>query len=240
MNRITLKLASAALGLLAFQSQGAVTLTNGSFESTGTTYMGVLGGLDEASGWTNLTENSSLLIQASSALADYDFNPEFTSEPGSATGSRYLRLASDGPAYNRGVTAQSLGTMVAGETYTLRGDIFGGPSVGLSYGARISFAQQLSATSTFYATQTVDGVGNGDFGADAFNFSYTATGADDGQELVLLIEALGSAYPECRRGGIDNLRLSTTSAVPEVSSHLALLALGSAGVLTRRRLKRAA
>ena len=31
-----------------------------------------------------------------------------------------------------------------------------------------------------------------------------------------------------------------TSAVPEVSSHLALLALGSAGVLTRRRLKRAA
>ncbi len=33
---------------------------------------------------------------------------------------------------------------------------------------------------------------------------------------------------------------SATSAVPEVSSHLALLALGSAGVLTRRRLKRAA
>ena len=31
-----------------------------------------------------------------------------------------------------------------------------------------------------------------------------------------------------------------TSAVPEVSGHLALLALGSAGVLTRRRLKRAA
>ena len=33
---------------------------------------------------------------------------------------------------------------------------------------------------------------------------------------------------------------SAISAVPEVSSHLALLALGSAGVLTRRRLKRAA
>ncbi|NQX02507.1 hypothetical protein HQ447_17760 [bacterium] len=33
---------------------------------------------------------------------------------------------------------------------------------------------------------------------------------------------------------------AATSAVPEVSGHLALLALGSAGVLTRRRLKRAA
>ena len=45
---------------------------------------------------------------------------------------------------------------------------------------------------------------------------------------------------------LDNWSLSlttepaSTSAVPEVSGHLALLALGSAGVLTRRRLKRKA
>jgi hypothetical protein len=40
--------------------------------------------------------------------------------------------------------------------------------------------------------------------------------------------------------GKTAIEAASTSAVPEVSSHLALLALGSAGVLTRRRLKRAA
>jgi hypothetical protein len=34
--------------------------------------------------------------------------------------------------------------------------------------------------------------------------------------------------------------LSQLSAVPEPSSHLAMIALGSGGLLTRRRLKRAA
>ncbi len=35
-------------------------------------------------------------------------------------------------------------------------------------------------------------------------------------------------------------KASAVSAVPELSSQLALLALGSAGILTRRRIKRAA
>jgi len=38
-------------------------------------------------------------------------------------------------------------------------------------------------------------------------------------------------------GEAVSIGASATSAVPEVSGHLALLALGSAGVLTRRRLK---
>lgn len=58
---------------------GAIVLTNGSFEATGA----ALGaGLFEATRWTN---NSSLAIQASSALAGFE-----STSAGGATGSRFL------------------------------------------------------------------------------------------------------------------------------------------------------
>src|SRR6185295_15028026 len=99
------------------------------------------------------------LISASSMVASAD-NPEFPANVTGITGSRYLRLVSDlnnDPGF-RGAIAQSVGSMVTGEIYNLMADVFGGPSVGVTYGATISFVNQVSATpSVTYATQTVDG-----------------------------------------------------------------------------------
>lgn len=58
-----------------------------------------------------------------------------------------------------------------------------------------------------------------------------------GKTLTSLEISLG---PEINNIGIDNLSMESVAAVPEPSGQLALLALGSAGILTRRRLKRAA
>lgn len=220
---------------VAGSASAAVVLTNGSFESTGGLYLGALGGLNEPVGWTNLTGNAGVLFQASSALASVAFNPEFTSAAGSAAGARYLRLASDpgGPAI-WGATAQNLGTMVAGETYTILADVFGGPGDGgRLYGARISLVNQVSQTpSNVYASQVVDGIANGGFVPNGFNFSYTASVADNGQPLVLLLQALDNgASNQSRRGGLDNVRLDV---VPEPSVAL-LGGVAALGLLRRRR-----
>ncbi len=58
-----------------------------------------------------------------------------------------------------------------------------------------------------------------------------------GKTLTSLEISLG---PEINNIGIDNLSMESVAAVPEPSGHLALLALGSTGLLTRRRLKRKA
>lgn len=181
-----------------------VTLPDGSFETTGASYTTAIGGLYEASGWTNLSPTAS--IQASSAVAANPPNAEFTSTAGTATGSRYLRLVADGG--DVGALAQSHGIMTAGETYTITADIFGGPGIGALYGASISLVDQLSTTpSTIYATQTVGGIANGSFTAGAFNFSYTATALDDGKPLVLLLTTPALVAGQASRGGIDNIRL---------------------------------
>lgn len=63
-------------------------------------------------------------------------------------------------------------------------------------------------------------------------------GTDGGYLIALAQNSDGSALSiSAGKTAIDN---AAVSGVPEPSSHLALLALGSAGILTRRRLKRAA
>ena len=190
---------------IAGPARAAVTLTNGSFETTGALYNTAIGGLNEASGWTNLSPTTN--FQASSAVAANPPNAEFTSAAGTATCSRYLRLAADGG--NVGALAQNLGSMVAGETYTITADIFGGPGVNVNYGATISLVNQVSATpTTTYASQTVSNVADTAFMAGAFNFSYTATALDDGNPLVLLLAAGPVGAGQANRGGIDNVRLT--------------------------------
>jgi hypothetical protein len=235
LNFIALPAVAASLLALTGTAGAAVSLTNGSFETTGALTLNALGGIFEAAGWTNLTGNAGVLFQAGSAVAANPPNGEFTSAPGTATGSRYLRLAADpGGSAIWGKTAQNLGTMTVGETYTIKADIFAGPGDGGQlYGAKISLVNQVSATpTTTFNTQTVDGLANTTFVADAFNFSYTATPADNGQPLVLLIEALDNGTnTQSRRGGIDNVRLT---AIPEPSAAL-LGSLAALGLLRRRR-----
>jgi hypothetical protein len=201
-----------AIALAASSAHSGVTLTNGSFETTGTSYFAALGGLNEASGWTNLSPTTN--FQASSAVAVNPPNDEFTSAAGTATGSRYLRLVND--VGNQGILAQNLGTMVAGETYTITADIFGGPGVNVNYGATISLVNQVSATpSTTYASQTITNVADTAFMAGAFNFSYTATALDDGNPLVLLLAAGPAGAGQANRGGIDNVQLTVESAATD-------------------------
>ncbi len=215
-------------------ADAAVTLTNGSFEATGITYLAALGDLKEASGWINLTPGSGVQFQASSALASNPPNGEFTSGSGTATGSRYLRLVSDTADPNsRGAIAQNLGTMVSGQVYTVTGDVFGGPGNGdLLYGAVISLVNTASITpGTTYSTQSVSGIANTAFIPNAFAVSYTATLADNGRPLVLLLRSAQAGPGQAIRGGLDNIRLTP---IPEPSAAL-LGGIGLLGLLRRRR-----
>jgi hypothetical protein len=139
-----LAFAASALALTASLTQAAVTLTNGSFETIGTQYNPAIGGLYAATGWTNLSPT--INFQASSVLAVRSSNAEFTSPAGTATGFRYMRLVNDEGDF--GALAQNLGTMTTGITYTISADIFGGPSVGTTYGATISLVNMVSLTPT--------------------------------------------------------------------------------------------
>ena len=211
-----------AVSAAATSAHAAVTLANGSFESTGTEYLAGIGGLNEATATTD--------FQAASAQAANPPNSEFTSAAGTATGSRYLRLVAD--QANVGVLAQNLGTMTAGETYTITADIFGGPGSSVEYAATISLVNEVSATpAVTYNFQTVSDIADGIFVAGAFNFSYTATALDDGNDLVLLLTAPAAGPGQASRGGLDHIQLTT---VPEASAAL-LGGLGGLALLRRRR-----
>ena len=105
----------------------------------------------------------------------------------------------------------------------------------------------------------------GNIYASNFNFRYGAVAGDLNYALLsfngadFVYEAVGQFHFDGTGGGYliaiarndDDSSLSiidgkaaidsaSVSAVPEASTHLALLALGSAGLLTRRRMKRAA
>jgi hypothetical protein len=215
-----------AVLLLAETASAAVLLQNGSFESTGAS----LGsGLFQAANWTN---SSGLAIQASSAPAGSE-----GTLASAVTGSRYLRLASDNPDPSfTGFIVQNMGTMVAGETYRITGDLLGGAGAALSF----SILAQLTSDgglnpATVYASQTTAGLGVGAVAIGGLSLSYTATGADDGQSLFLWLRARPSGAGQAVRGGVDNLVLQTT-VVPEPGT-LGMLVAGLcfAGVLRRRR-----
>lgn len=119
------------VGVVASSANGAILLQNGSSESTGASRGS---GLFQVSNWTN---NSGLAIQASSAAAGFE-----AAAAGGASGARYLRLVYDNPDPSfTGFIVQNLGTMVAGETYTITGDLLGGRGVGLHF----SLLAQLSS-----------------------------------------------------------------------------------------------
>jgi hypothetical protein len=219
-----------ALGLVAFcgGARAALIVNNGSFESTtGTLYNAALGGLYEASDWQNLS-------QTNYSAARMTAGEEGTSAA-NATGTYLLRLVSDigNPLYT-GVIAQYLGTMSAGESYTVTADAFGGSGAGLNWGATGAFVGEASATpSTVYETQTVDGVAAGAFGQNAFNFSYTATAGDAGNPLYIWFRTLDSGAGQARRGGIDNVQLSV---IPEPASGMLLFSAAAVIALIRRKI----
>lgn len=219
-----------SLGLLAvtlgLPVNASIVLQNGSFESTGA----ALGsGLLAVNNWTN---NSGLAIQASSAPAGFEVTPA-----AGVTGSRFLRLASDNPnPANTGFIVQNMGTMVAGETYTITGDLLGGGSVNNPFSVFARLTSDGSNTpGTTYASQTTSPIGSLVFVSGGLLLSYTATGADNGNPLFISLRAVPSGAGQALRGGLDNLVLQTTAApVPEPST-LALAGIAGLVLALRRR-----
>jgi hypothetical protein len=78
----------------------------------------------------------------------------------------------------------------------------------------------------------LSGIANTAFVPNAFSVSYTATLADDGNALVLLLQSQLAGAGQSTRGGFDNIQLAT---IPEPSAAL-LGGIGLLGLLRRRRL----
>ncbi len=203
---------AAFAGMTSIPAHASVALSNGSFETTGTLYNGALGGLYEAPPWVNLSTGTP--IQASSVPATKPPNGEIgafgpSPFPGVFTGSRYLRLNGDTGAV--GATAQTLGTMQSGHTYTITANVIGVCSVGNAFSAQLRLVSNASTSpTTTYATATVAGLANG--GAVVSSVSYTATAGDDGSPLVVLINSYNPPGGVNYAGGIDNVQL--TDALP--------------------------
>ena len=193
---------------LAGRAEAAVVLLNGSFETTTGANLG--SGLFAAANWMNL---SSLPIQASSAAAGF----EFMSVAG-ATGARVLRLASDIPdPANTGFIVQNMGTMVAGQTYTITGDLLGGAGRANPFSVVARLASDSGLTpSTVYAAQITAGLASGAVAVGGLALTYAATAGDEGKDLYIWLRAGPSLQGTSMRGGVDNLVLQVGgTSVPE-------------------------
>ncbi len=206
--------ACVAAACLAQPAHATVTLLNGSFEQTTGGQIACCGLLAAAS-WVDTSNPNYNAVTAPSGL-------EATAP---TDGSRYLRLVSDAGIW--GSIYQNLGTMVAGQTYTIRGDVVGSNnSVNATWGATVEFASNgatsfglngFAALPTVYTQETLTAAAIGGANVGMINISYTATAADAGNPLYLSFIANASGAGSDIRGGVDNLKL-TASTVPEPSS----------------------
>jgi len=211
---------------LATAAGAQVSLNSGSFEEIGQLYSPAIGGLYEASGWVN---TSGLNIQASSALAGVEGTPA-----DAATGARFLRLVSDNPdPQNTGSIYQNLGTIVAGRSYTITGDAFGGDSINNLWGGLFSLSSGASVAGDVYAATGVAGLARG--ASTSFSFGFNGTRANAGQSVFLNLSAIPSGPGQDIRGGVDNLQLSV-AGVPEPAAWATMIGgLGLVGGVARRR-----
>ena len=124
---------------------------------------------------------------------------------------------------NGGFLMQTIGTAVAGATYTLQVDLLHRNDAGMAG------IVQLEVNGTPVATATGTDLGLGTW--STWTATYTATALDNGSDLTILLSAASS------QGDFDNVRLNdSTSDAPEPAS-FAFLGLGLAGIgmLRRRR-----
>lgn len=215
---------------LAQPARATVTLLNGSFEQT-TGGQLVCCGLALAASWVDTSNPNYNAVSAPSGME--------SSVP--TNGSRYLRLVSDAGIW--GTIYQNLGTMIAGQTYTITGDVIGSiNSVNATWGAKVEFASNgatsyglngFAALPTVYSIETLGAAAAGGANVGAINLTYTATAADAGNPLYLSFIANFSPSGSDIRGGVDNLQL-TVSSVPEPSA-LALLGGAILMIAGRRR-----
>ena len=226
---------SSVASSAAVLSVAGVSLVNGSFESVDAMLLNAIGGLYQPSGWVNLsTASGGVNFQASSAVAANPPNGEFTCPAGSATGSRVLRMCGDYPVH-QGAEAQVVGTMQSGHTYYVTADIYGGPSAGTNYQVIIALANEAAvAPTTVYASCFESGIPSGRI--QPTSLSYTATPADQGNPLVVLIKSDIPNNGQAFQGQVDNVQLSDNTPIgPYIKQQPsgATNALGSAAITLR-------
>jgi MYXO-CTERM domain-containing protein len=229
---VVLKAALLLLGPAA-TSRAAISLANGSFETIeGTTLIPPAPQFDifKPVSWDILTVGTPWDAGSSSVTGGTGNFDSIAS--GSMTGARYLRLGSDFADSGFGAVAQNPGTMVAGQIYTIKADVFGGNG-NVDWTGRVEFRSTGANTGgTVFAFDTAGPLASGAFSADAFTVSYTATAADNGNPLWVRFAVDPSLVNgTAMRGGIDNVRLTT---VPEPSAAL-LAGLAGLGLVRRRR-----
>ncbi|MCX6872842.1 MAG: Ig-like domain-containing protein [Verrucomicrobia bacterium] len=192
-------------------STPTLELLNGSFENT--TGGKLVGTYDifTAANWTNLTVGSATWDAGSTSPGGTNGNFDAIATA-NLTGTRYLRLASDQVNSGYGAVVQNLGTMAAGETYTVKADAFGGNG-NVNWSGKVELRSTgANSGGTVYASATAGGLAAGAFAADAFTVAYTATAADSGNPLWLRFAAdLPTGTSKMMRGGIDNVRLTVTA-----------------------------
>ena len=142
-----------------------------------------------------------------------------------------LMLQSYGGGYNG--TKQDLGAIVAGTTYTASADFTqnaGGQAMNYDF-----FLMDGTKNTALAGIDEVTG-GIPTFGTWVNkSFGYTATGADAGDELYIVVRARVPA-DDVTRGGVDNVSvLSSFTSVPEPSSTVTLGGLVFLGLALRRR-----
>ncbi|HWB02544.1 MAG TPA: lamin tail domain-containing protein [Verrucomicrobiales bacterium] len=220
--RLIRSLAIAAFGSLSFAapSRAAISLANGSFESVeGTTLIPPAPQYDifKPVSWDILTVGTPWDAGSSSVTGGTGNFDAIAS--GSITGSRYLRLASDSADNGSGAVAQNLGTMVAGEVYTIKADAFGGNG-NIGWTAKMELRSNgANSGGTVYASDAAGPQAQDAFTADDFTVSYTATPADQGNPLWLRIAVDPSTAPNtAMRGGVDNVRLTVALSTPDTTA----------------------
>ena len=219
---------------------------NGGFENLSgrdTFYNDLTGSLADPSWtpphWAGLSGAESILFQTVGSMGSGENGVETTLLPPTAGwlpanangGACALMIQSYGGGYNG--TKQNLGTIIAGTTYTASADFTqnaGGQPMNYDF-----FLMNGTKNTALAGIDEVTG-GIPTFGEWVNkSFGYTATGADAGDELWIVLRARVPAS-EVTRGGVDNVSvLSSLTAVPEPSSTLTLGGLVFLGLALRRR-----